>query len=128
MARPPQPRKQSTPRKTSKPQKAQIPQQSRAILDQAERTPSPPSQLWQNLTTVLVAIIAGSGAVGAAIAPHWLPPAQQFECVDARVKAISIVKDAPATMIPVPYTGAEEDQCHLNAVVQQYRDSIKPPK
>jgi hypothetical protein len=41
---------------------------------------------------------------------------------------ISIVKEAPANMTPVPYTGPEEDQCHVNEFVQHFHDAIKPPK
>jgi hypothetical protein len=133
--------------KSRKPRKANIPSQNREVLDQAGRTLAP---LWKNLTDITIALIAACGAAIAAAVPHWLPPAterrepaaheqvavlvinnigaaQQFDCVDAREKAINIVEEFP-DITPIPYTGAEEDQCHLNEVVQRYQYAIKHAK
>jgi hypothetical protein len=68
-------------------------------------------------------LIAAFATVAAAAIPHWLPPKQQYDCVDARQKAISIAKEFPE--VTKPYTGAEEDQCQLNDVVQQVSDAVK---
>ena len=111
------------PRGRHRPQRANIPLPARKVLDEAARTISP---VWSNITAIAVALITAVGASGAAAVPHWLPPPQQFDCVDAREKAISIVKESPE--VTRPYTGEEEKRCDLNAVVQQVRDGAQHRK
>jgi hypothetical protein len=85
-------------------------------------------------SNVITAALTAFGAIVVACIPplvahYFPPPTAPFDCVKSRVDAVDAALKYPA--MNIPFSGAQQDQCQLNEVVQQAQEAAKlkpPPK